>query len=97
MENSKFDIDPLTKILIQLNNQSISFLYLIGIWRRSLSLYPKSKKQDLRQIMMNPGSKKNEEFIYSRIHMEKHISKNEHRNFAHNQGEKLRAIFIKKS
>jgi hypothetical protein len=44
---------------------------------------------------MNPGSKKNEAFIYSRIHMEKHITKNEHSYFAHNQGEKLRAIFIK--
>jgi len=35
----------------------------------------------------------NEEFIASRIHMEKHITKNDHSNL----GEKLRAVFIKKS
>jgi len=34
-------------------------------------------------------------FNQSRIHMEKHITKNEHSYFALNQGEKLRAIFTK--
>ena len=68
---------------------SISYRYLATV------AVPKIKKAGIHQILINPGSKRNEGFIYLRIQMEKHITKNEHSYFAHNQGEKLRAAFIK--